>query len=145
MTSSLKAYTIDVIRLGDIDDIVLGTGATAEHLVLKHSQTEDVTFVSKSKSKNDLEVVQQLIIERNELAQIIRTARSRVRSSPSVQRTVRPSDVPGTLLNVALLNLSARDETLRLASLSLVHEIVQFFKYDVKLPITNVEGEQNVF
>jgi len=45
----LKAYVIDVIQLKDIDDISSGTGLAADHLVVKHSQNESVTFVSRSR------------------------------------------------------------------------------------------------
>ncbi|KAK4687682.1 neurofibromin 1, partial [Tremellales sp. Uapishka_1] len=125
LTSSLKAYIIDVIHLRDIDDIVAGTGLTSDHLVVKHSQTESVTFISR---------------RRNEMAQIIRAARARLRDTPSEERALRPSDVPATLLNVALLNLSADDELLRMGAYNLLVELSQFFRYDLSNRITKVTG-----
>lgn len=50
LAPSLKAYVIDVIKLKDIDDIVMGTGPTADHLTIKYSQSEQVVFVSRSKT-----------------------------------------------------------------------------------------------
>lgn len=79
--------------------------------------------------------------ERNEMAQIVRAARSRLRDGPSDDRTIRPSDVPGTLLNVALLNLSANDESLRLGAYNLINELSQFFKYDLVSGALKVSGE----
>jgi neurofibromin 1 len=65
------------------------------------------------------------------MAQIIRAARSRLRDGPSEERSLRPSDVPGTLLNVALLNLSSGDESLRLGAYNLVYELSSFFKWEL--------------
>jgi neurofibromin 1 len=50
LTTTMKAYVIDVIRLKDVDDVIAGTGLMSEHLMIKHSQTETVTFISKSES-----------------------------------------------------------------------------------------------
>ncbi|KAL7420982.1 Ras GTPase activating protein ira2 [Cryptotrichosporon argae] len=116
LTASQKAYIIDVIKLKDIDDIVFGTGMASDHLIIRHSQNESLTFVSR---------------KRNEMAQIIRAARSKLRDVPNEERALRPSDVPGTLLNVAFLNLSASDETLRLGAYNLINELCLFFKYDL--------------
>lgn len=79
-----------------------------------------------------------LIIERNEMAQIIRAARSRLRDGPSEERSLRPSDVPGTLLNVALLNLSSGDEALRLGAYNLVYELSSFFKWELAVSVLKV-------
>ncbi|EIW67076.1 hypothetical protein TREMEDRAFT_69974 [Tremella mesenterica DSM 1558] len=123
VTSSLKSYIIDLIRLKDIDDIVTESGLAPDQLVIKHSQTESVTFITR---------------KRNDMAQILRAARARLRDVPSDQRALRPNDVPGTLLNVALLNLSAADETLRMGAYNLTHELSQFFKYDAAIRIVKV-------
>ncbi len=72
------------------------------------------------------------------MAQIIRAARSRLRDGPSEERTLRPSDVPGTLLNVALLNLSSGDEILRLGAYNLVYELSGYFKWDMALSVLKV-------
>jgi neurofibromin 1 len=58
----MKAYVIDVIRLKDVDDVIAGTGLMSEHLMIKHSQTETVTFISKSESQRS--VRQSLTIPR---------------------------------------------------------------------------------
>ncbi|ORY28775.1 hypothetical protein BCR39DRAFT_533800 [Naematelia encephala] len=116
ITTAIKAYVIDVIRLKDIEDISIGNGPTSEHLVIRHSQNELVTFITR---------------KRGDMAQIIRTARAKIRDTPSSERTLRPSDVPGTLLNVALLNLCSSEESLRAGAYDLVQELCQFFKYDL--------------
>jgi neurofibromin 1 len=45
------------------------------------------------------------------------------------------------LLNVALLNLSANDESLRLGAYNLINELSQFFKYDLVSGALKVSGE----
>ena len=75
------------------------------------------------------------------MAQIIRIARSRLREGPSEERIIRPSDVPGTLLNVAMLNLSSGDEALRLGAHNLINELSGFFKWDMALSVLKVTGE----
>lgn len=71
---------------------------------------------------------------------MIRTSRARVRTSPSEERTLRPTDVPGTLLNVALLNLTASDESLRLGAYNLVNDIAKFFSFDLQPIMPKVNG-----
>jgi len=75
------------------------------------------------------------------MAQMIRAARGRLRDTPSEDRALRPSDVPGTLLNVAFLNLSSADETLRLGAYNLVSELCQFFKYELASSVLKVSSE----
>lgn len=65
------------------------------------------------------------------MSQIIRAARAKLRDSPAAERALRPGDVPGALLNVALLNLSSEDEALRLGAYNLVNELCHCFKYDL--------------
>ena len=48
ITSSLKSYIVDLIRLRDIDDIVTEGGVPPDRLVIKHSQTESITFITRS-------------------------------------------------------------------------------------------------
>lgn len=124
LTPSVKSYIIDVIDLADVNEITMGRQNT-DQLTLKYSHNKTVTFTSQS-------------VERNELAQIIRAAVSRFRTTPSDDRILRPTDVPGTLLNVAFLNLSSSDETLRLGAYNLIHELCQFFKYDLASQVLKV-------
>lgn len=63
----------------------------------------------------------------------MRTARAKLRDKPSTQRTLRPTDVPGTLINIGLLSLHSPDEVLRSAAYGLMQEIGTFFRYDFGL------------
>ncbi|WVW79391.1 hypothetical protein I302_101360 [Kwoniella bestiolae CBS 10118] len=125
LLSGIKSYVIDVVRLQDIDDIIVGGGVPSDHLVIKYGQSETLIFVSR---------------RRNEMAQIIRAARARLREGPSNERALRPSDVPATLLNVALLNLSSSDGTLRMGAYILLNELCQFFKYELASRVLKVSA-----
>ncbi|OXB36317.1 neurofibromin 1 [Cryptococcus neoformans] len=126
LTPSLKSYIIDVVKLSVIDDIITGGGIPSDQLVIKHSQKETLTFLSR---------------KRNEMAHIIRSARSRLREdTPLNSRVLRPTDVPATLLNVALLNLTSSSETLRMGAYVLVNELSQFFKYDLASRVLKVSA-----
>ena len=74
------------------------------------------------------------------MAQILRAARAQLRDIPSDDRSLGPNDVPGTLLNVALLNLSAEDEVVRMGAYSLIHELSQYFKYDTAFRLVKVSA-----
>lgn len=49
----MRSYVIDVIQLEDIDDVVTGATSPADHLVIKHNQTQVVTLVTTSKLHRD--------------------------------------------------------------------------------------------
>lgn len=122
----MKTYIIDVLSYTDIDDV---TGET-DRLTIKHG-TETVTFVSRPDPRSGTSDASRTTLRR--LESDLRTARARLRDTPSTQRTLRPTDVPGTLLNIALLNLHSTDETLRSAAYGLMQEIGTFFRYDFGL------------
>ncbi|KAJ2723214.1 Ras GTPase activating protein ira2 [Coemansia sp. Benny D115] len=69
------------------------------------------------------------------LFKAIRSARSRYTNHttvPTVQeRAIRPSDVPGTLLNVALLNCGSENATLRISAYRMLISVVATFNMDV--------------
>ncbi|ODN95826.1 neurofibromin 1 [Cryptococcus wingfieldii CBS 7118] len=125
LTTNIRSYIIDVVKLADIDDIVTSGGIPTDQLVIKHSQNETLIFVSR---------------KRNEMAHIVKSARARLRDAPINSRALRPSDVPATLLNVALLNLSSDNETLRMGAYILVQELSRFFKYDLAARVLTVSA-----
>ncbi|KIR99934.1 neurofibromin 1 [Cryptococcus deuterogattii 2001/935-1] len=126
LTSSLKSYIIDVVKLNTIDDIITGGGFPSDQIVIKHSQKETLTFLSR---------------KCNEMAHVIRSVRSRLREdTPLNSRILRPTDVPATLLNVALLNLTSSNEALRMGAYILVNELSQFFKYGLASGALNVSA-----
>ncbi|WVN87921.1 uncharacterized protein L203_103118 [Cryptococcus depauperatus CBS 7841] len=120
--TNLKSYIIDIVRLSDIDDVITGSEPNLDQLTIKYSQSETLTLITKN---------------RVEIAYAIRSTRARLRD-PVKSRALRPSDVPATLLNVALLNLSSSNETLRMGAYTLVNELSCFFKYDLASRVLKV-------
>lgn len=57
-----------------------------------------------------------------------------------LERTIRPSDVPGRLLNMALLNLGSDDPNLRLSSYNLLYAISRVFNFDVGKQLLDAKG-----
>ncbi|KAJ2358870.1 Ras GTPase activating protein ira2 [Coemansia sp. RSA 2618] len=72
------------------------------------------------------------------LFKAIRSARARYASHTSAavvaavpERVIRPADVPGTLLNVALLNCGSENATLRISAYRMLISVVATFNMDV--------------
>lgn len=62
------------------------------------------------------------------------------KSSTLSNRIIRPSDVPGRLLNMALLNLGSSDSRLRLAAYNLLYTLCRTFKFKVGAHLLNAQG-----
>jgi hypothetical protein len=56
------------------------------------------------------------------------------------ERTIRPNDVPGRLLNMALLNLGSDDPNLRLSSYNLLYALSRAFHFDVGNQLLDAKG-----
>jgi neurofibromin 1 len=83
----------------------------------------------------------KLCPERLELAKQLRACRAKLRDAPSTEeRVLRPSDVPATLLNVALSNLSAGEEAPRAGAYNLIVELATFFKYNIPPKMMKTPG-----
>ena len=54
---------------------------------------------------------------------------------------IRPKDVPGTLLNVALLNLGSSDPSLRSAAYNLLCSLTQTFELRIESQLLETAGE----
>lgn len=123
---NLKSYIIDILAYRDIDDVT----SEQDRLIIKHG-SESVTFVTKPDPRTGKSDTSRAILRM--LEQDLRSARARFRNAPSHQRTLRPNDVPGRLLNIALLNLHSTDEVLRTSTYGLLQEIGTCFRYDFGL------------
>ncbi|KAK4248657.1 hypothetical protein C7999DRAFT_30893 [Corynascus novoguineensis] len=71
--------------------------------------------------------------KKTEILQSIRAAKIKyakdARATKSFERLIRPQDVPGTLLNLALTNLATSDPVLRLSSYNLLGALCKAFKF----------------
>jgi len=64
-----------------------------------------------------------------------------LKAPKSFERLVRPQDVPGTLLNIALSNMSSLDQVLRVASYNLLCALCQAFKFKVDSKFVTTRGK----
>ncbi|TDZ23115.1 Neurofibromin [Colletotrichum orbiculare MAFF 240422] len=72
-----------------------------------------------------------------DVLQTIRGAKAKygkdTRAHKAYERLIRPQDVPGTLLNLALTNLSSSDHMLRLSSYNLLGALCKAFKFSASM------------
>lgn len=67
-------------------------------------------------------------------------------SKPSnlTERAIRPNDVPGRLLNMALLNIGSDDPNLRLAAYNLLYALSMTFNFDVGKQLLDAKGKEKM-
>ncbi|KUI58000.1 Neurofibromin [Cytospora mali] len=116
----LSASTNDVFRLGDVDEAPTNV-------------KPDDDFAFGLRADNGKIVMYFTSPKKAEILQTIRNAKSKygkdTRSLKSFERLIRPQDVPGTLLNLALTNLASPDHVLRLSSYNLLGALCRAFKF----------------
>ncbi|KAI9277397.1 hypothetical protein BY458DRAFT_433218 [Sporodiniella umbellata] len=61
------------------------------------------------------------------------------RPTSLTERIIRPNDVPGRLLNMALLNLGSDDPELRLSSYKLLYSLTRTFNFDVDKELLDIK------
>ena len=61
----------------------------------------------------------------------------------TVHTKIRPKDVPGTLLNIALLNLGSSDPSLRSAAYNLLCALTQTFDLKIEGQLLETAGLYN--
>lgn len=59
------------------------------------------------------------------------------------ERTISPSGVPGTLLNMSLLNIGSDDPNLRLAAYDLLVALSMSFNFDVGKQLLSAKGKSH--
>ncbi|CAG8470540.1 8562_t:CDS:10 [Ambispora gerdemannii] len=115
------------------------------------SEIEDITLSSHKNDDNEFVIKQdegRLSIaftspRRDQIMQAIRASKARFQlTKPSnvTERVIRPSDVPGTLLNMALLNIGSDDPGLRLAAYNLLVALSVIFNFDVGNQLLSAKG-----
>ncbi|KAI0230569.1 Ras GTPase activating protein ira2 [Massospora cicadina] len=115
----LTSYFNDVYHISQIDEVSISSYKDENCLLVKVDQAPALTFISP---KIDL------------ICKAIRNAKARyIMSKPNgiAERVIRPSNLPGTLLNMALLNSGSEDPNLRLASYNMLFALSTTFNFDV--------------
>ncbi|OAD05753.1 hypothetical protein MUCCIDRAFT_137611, partial [Mucor lusitanicus CBS 277.49] len=121
----LNAVTNDICHISEIEDIA---GTHHERSSLDSSQD----FSYKCTREN---IVMTFNSPKKEaIINTIRHSKRRYEMSRPTnisERTIQPNDVPGRLLNMALLNLGSDDPNLRLSSYNLLYALSRVFNFDV--------------
>ncbi|KAK6598855.1 GTPase-activator protein for Ras-like GTPase [Botrytis cinerea] len=116
----LHATVNDIFRLSEVDEAPTSI------------QTEDDSAFGL-RTDNGKIVMYFTSPRKGDILQSIRSAKNRhgkeLRTLKSFERLVRPQDVPGTLLNIALTNMASPDAVLRLAAYNLLCALCRAFKF----------------
>ncbi|KAL1897570.1 Ras GTPase activating protein ira2 [Ceratocystis pirilliformis] len=119
-TSRISGIVNDTFRVGEVEDMPSSMGLDDDSGF--GLRADNGKFVMQFKSSKTTDIIQA-----------IRGTKAKNgkdnRSQKMFERLVRPQDVPGTLLNLALTNLSSPDHTLRLASYNLLGALCRAFKF----------------
>ncbi|TVY85411.1 Neurofibromin [Lachnellula suecica] len=116
----MMATVNDIFRLSEVDEAPTSI------------QTEDDSAFGL-RTENGKIVMYFTSPRKPDILQAIRAAKAKygkeLRTLKSFERLVRPQDVPGTLLNIALTNMASSDQVLRLASYNLLCSLCGAFKF----------------
>ncbi|KAL2257760.1 hypothetical protein VTK26DRAFT_9213 [Humicola hyalothermophila] len=116
----LSTTVNDIFRLSDVDEAPTSI------------QTEDDSAFGL-RADNGRIVMYFTSPKKADVLQAIRAAKAKygkdTRALKSFERLIRPQDVPGTLLNLALTNLASHDSVLRLSSYNLLSALCRAFKF----------------
>lgn len=110
----------DIFRLGDVDEAQTSI------------QTEDDSAFG-IRADNGRIVMFFTSPQKADILQTLRGAKAKygkdTRTHKTLERLIRPQDVPGTLLNLSLTNISSQDHALRLASYNLLGALCKAFEF----------------
>ncbi|KAJ3330367.1 Ras GTPase activating protein ira2 [Blyttiomyces sp. JEL0837] len=133
----------DIYRFADMEDVIPG-GDNNEFLI-KYAEKVSGVYGAGSTGNIMLSTMVFSSPKRDVIIRDIRLAKSQYkRSRPSNiiadERNLRPGDVPGTLLNMAMLNLGSVDPNLRLASYNLLFALSSNFDFRVGNKLFSAKG-----
>ncbi|ORX55578.1 hypothetical protein DM01DRAFT_1320819 [Hesseltinella vesiculosa] len=130
---SLNTKLNDVFHVSEIVDIYplpsSTTPGSGTELIIKHDNGKTSTVFSTNRRDAIVELF------RKNKKKYLETA-----SGDPYDRAIRPSDVPGRLLNMALMNLGDDDPNLRLASYNLLDTLSTFFRFEVSTKLLQVKS-----
>ncbi|KAJ3107169.1 Ras GTPase activating protein ira2 [Phlyctochytrium bullatum] len=144
--AGLPAIVTDSYRFFDIEDVI-PVGDEGEFMI-KYTEKSTLGYSGNGAAKAIGTSLNSLLFvspKREAIITSIRVAKSRFKKSRpgqviADQRTLRAGDVPGTLLNMAMLNLGSGDPNLRLVSYNLLDSIGKSFRFDVGNQLLSAKG-----
>lgn len=127
----LSTTVNDIFRLGDVEEAPTSI------------QTEDDSAFGL-RADNGKIVMYFTSPRKTDVLHAIRTVKAKLgkdtRAMKSFERLIRPQDVPGTLLNLALTNLASPDPVLRLSSYNLLGALCKAFKFTAASKLMCTKG-----
>ncbi|CEP19674.1 hypothetical protein [Parasitella parasitica] len=121
----------DVYHIANLDDIVAIPSSKPENggeISIKYDRGKSTMVLSSTK--------------RDVLLIHLRHSKKRYETSRPTsinERAIRPNDVPGRLLNMALLNVGSENPNLRLAAYNLLYSLSLSFKFDIGNQLLNAK------
>jgi len=127
----MSATINDIFRLNDVEEANASFHTDEENAFgIKTDNGKLTMFFSSPK--------------RNEIVQTLKNSKSKYskdnRPSKLNERTIRPEDVPGTLLNISLMNIASYDQYLRLAAYNLLCALCQAFRFNLDRQFVSAKG-----
>ncbi|KAJ3209839.1 Ras GTPase activating protein ira2 [Entophlyctis luteolus] len=129
-----EAVVADVIKMSDIQDVVSeNTNEFSIKFIEKVGGVYGTTSMRNTKISSLTISTPMASVIVQSLKQI-RTAHKKIKKGGMwmEERPLKPQDVPGTLLNIALLNLGSRDGLLRVASYNLLGALDSSFNFNIR-------------
>lgn len=127
----LHATVNDIFRLSEVDEAPTSIQTEDDSAFGLRTESGKIVMYFTSPKKADI-------------LQAIRGAKSKYGKDLKIpapfERLIRPQDIPGTLLNIALTNMASVDQPLRLASYNLLSALCQTFKFSVNAKFMTAKG-----
>ncbi|KAI8087606.1 uncharacterized protein B0P05DRAFT_584843 [Gilbertella persicaria] len=128
----LNTVVNDIYHMSEIEDITS----------IQNDRTPDQSYEFSYRCTRENAVLVFNSPKRDALVNTIRHSKrcyEMTRPTNITERTIQPSDVPGRLLNMALLNLGSDDPNLRLSSYNLLYALSRVFNFDVGKQLMNAK------
>ncbi|EFY84834.1 putative neurofibromin [Metarhizium acridum CQMa 102] len=117
----LSSVINDIFRLSDIEEASTPQAEDDSNFGLRADGGKIVMFFTSSNGADILQTIRGAKTKQGKDSRMVKP----------VERLVRPQDVPGTMLNLALTNLSSPYHVLRLASYNLLGALCRSFDFGV--------------
>ncbi|KAJ3122925.1 Ras GTPase activating protein ira2 [Nowakowskiella sp. JEL0407] len=142
----LNAILNDVYHISDVEDVIARRSEDQEFVIRVAEKVAGTGYtIAGSSITTHINPLVFASPKRDQIINALRAAKTRFQLSTNSnivenKRQLRPSDVPGTLLNMALLNIGAEDANLRSTSYNLLCALCASFEYDIGNQLLPAEG-----
>lgn len=113
----------DIYRIADVDEV---------QVPIHYSDIENSFGI---KVENGRQVLHFSSPKKNEILKVLKASKLKSgrnnREAQRSERTIRPEDVPGTMLNISLMNMGNLDPNLRLSAYNLLCAMCDQFKFSL--------------